>query len=332
VGRQLGFTQWDRLCVPVPFYHCFGMVLSNLCCLCRGATIVVPEEHFDALAVVKAVDAERCTALHGVPTMFAAVLEVPEIEKYDLSTLRTGLMAGAPCPPELMRRVMGEMGCREILIAFGQTEAAPVTHMTSKDDSFEARVYTVGQTSAHQESKVVDTATGDILPVGQDGEICIRGYNVMRGYFELTQATNETIDDGGWLHTGDVGVMDEDGYLKITGRLKELIIRGGENIYPAEIEAFLYEHPKVALVGVFGIPHEKYGEEIGAWIQLKEGVEAEPEEFRAYIKKGMAHFKVPRHVRLVDTFPMTVTGKMQKFRMTELMAKELAAETSDTAG
>ncbi len=323
IGRQLGFTQWDRLCVPVPFYHCFGMVISNLCSLARGAAIIVPAEHFDPVACLKAIETERCTAIHGVPTMFVAQLEVPDFDKYDLSTLRTGVMAGAPCPPELMKRVMGAMGCKEILIAYGQTEASPVTHMTHKDDSFEARVYTVGTTSFHQESKVVDPATGDIVPVGKDGEICIRGYNVMRGYYELEQATREAIDDAGWLHTGDIGVMDEDGYLKITGRLKEMIIRGGENIYPAEIEAYFYEHPKVRQVAVFGVPDERYGEEICAWIELKEGVEAEPDEFRAYIKKGMAHFKVPRHVRLVSEFPMTVTGKMQKFRMTELMSGEL---------
>lgn len=325
VGRQLGFTQWDRLCVPVPFYHCFGMVVSNLCCLARGATIVVPAEHFNPVEVLRAIASERCTALHGVPTMFVAVLEVPDFASYDLSTLRTGIMAGAPCPPELMKRVMGEVGCREILIGFGQTEAAPITHMTRKDDAFEARVYTVGTTSFHQESKVVDPQTGEIVPIGQEGEVCFRGYNVMRGYFDMPEATRDVIDDAGWLHSGDIAVMDQDGYLKITGRLKEMIIRGGENIYPAEIEAYLYEHPKTALVAVFGVPDKKYGEEICAWIQLKEGVDATPEEFQAYVKQGMAHYKVPRHVRLVTEFAMTVTGKMQKFRMREIMAKALGS-------
>lgn len=322
VAEVLRFTEQDRLCIPVPFYHCFGMVLANLACLTHGATIVIPAPHFNAQDTLAAVAAERCTALHGVPTMFVAQLECPEFASYDLSSLRTGIMAGAPCPPPLMRQVMEDMGCREILIAYGQTEASPVTHITHHDDSFERRCETVGTSLPHQEAKIVDPESGALCAIGQPGEICFRGYHVMRGYFQQPEATAKAIDAAGWLHSGDLGVMDADGYVRITGRLKDMIIRGGENIYPAEIEAYLVTHPKVAQVAVFGLPHEKWGEEVGAWIQLHEGETATPEEFQEFAVQGMAHFKKPTYVEIVDEFPLTVTGKIQKFRIRDLVAEQ----------
>ncbi len=323
-AEVLGLTHRDRLCVPVPFYHCFGMVLSNLACLSHGATIVIPAPHFNAAATLAAVAEERCTALHGVPTMFVAELGAEGFAGYDLGSLRTGIMAGAPCPPELMRRVIGEMGCGEILIAYGQTEASPVTHITRPTDSFERRVGTVGTNLPHQEVKIVDPESGETLPVGEQGELCFRGYHVMRGYFEQPEATAEAIDPEGWLHSGDLGVMDEAGYARITGRLKEMVIRGGENIYPAEVEAFFATHPKVAQAAVFGISDTKWGEDLAAWIQLEGGETLDAEELRAFAAEGLSHFKVPRILRIVDDFPMTVTGKIQKFRMREIMERELA--------
>jgi fatty-acyl-CoA synthase len=254
--------------------------------------------------------------------MFVAQLECPEFASYDLSSLRTGIMAGAPCPPPLMRQVMEDMGCREILIAYGQTEASPVTHITHHDDSFERRCETVGTSLPHQEAKIVDPESGALCAIGQPGEICFRGYHVMRGYFQQPEATAKAIDAAGWLHSGDLGVMDADGYVRITGRLKDMIIRGGENIYPAEIEAYLVTHPKVAQVAVFGLPHEKWGEEVGAWIQLHEGETATPEEFQEFAVQGMAHFKKPTYVEIVDEFPLTVTGKIQKFRIRDLVAEQ----------
>lgn len=321
VGAVLQLTPEDRVCVPVPFYHCFGMVVSNLACLAHGATIVLPATHFAAGAVLDAVEKERCTALHGVPTMFVAALELQEHEPRRLDSLRTGIMAGAPCPPELMRKVI-DIGCREILIAYGQTEASPVTHITRPTDSFERRVETVGTNLPHQEVKIVAPDTGETLPVGEQGELCFRGYHVMRGYFEQEEATQQTIDEDGWLHSGDLGVMDDDGYVRITGRLKDMIIRGGENVYPAEIEAWYATHPKVAQAAVFGIPDERWGEEIGAWIELHEGETATIEDMRAWAAEGLAHFKVPRYLRLVENFPMTVTGKIQKFRIREIVEEE----------
>ena len=255
--------------------------------------------------------------------MFVAELGLPDFDSFDLGTLRTGIMAGAPCPPEIMRKVQGVMGCREILIAYGQTEASPVTHITRPDDTFERRTETVGTNLPHQETKIVDPETGKTVAIGETGELCFRGYHVMRGYFELEEATRETIDDRGWLHSGDLGVMDEDGYVRITGRLKDMVIRGGENIYPAEIEAYLCTHPKVAQAAVFGIADPKWGEDLGAWIQIKDGVSADPEEFRDYVREGMAHFKVPRYVTIVEEFPMTVTGKIQKFKIREIVEAEL---------
>ncbi len=325
VAAALGTTADDRLCVPVPFYHCFGMVVSNLGCLTHGAALVIPEAHFDAGAILAAVEAERCTLLHGVPTMFVAELEHENFRDFDLSSLRAGIMAGAPCPPELMQRVMTEMGITDIRIGYGQTECSPVSHCTLPGDSVERRTQTVGTNLPHQEAKIVDPATGATVPIGQQGEICFRGYHVMRGYYGMPEATAEAIDGARWLHSGDLGVMDEDGYVAITGRLKEMLIRGGENIYPAEIEHYLCTHPKVAQAAVFGITDEKWGEDIGAWVQLTAGEAATEGELRQYVKDGMAHFKVPTHLRIVDEFPMTVTGKIQKFRIREMVEEELGA-------
>ena len=327
VGEVMKLTEKDRLCVPVPFYHCFGMVLSNLVCLTHGATIVIPAPHFDAQATLATVQNERCTALHGVPTMFVAELGLPDFDNYELGSLRTGIMAGAPCPPEIMRKVMMEMGCSEILIAYGQTEASPVTHITRPDDEFDRRIETVGTNLPHQETKIIDPESGKTVPLGETGELCFRGYHVMRGYFELEEATRETIDEHGWLHSGDLGVMDGDGYVRITGRLKDMVIRGGENIYPAEIEAYLCTHPKVAQAAVFGISDEKWGEDLGAGVQLAEGETIDPEELRDYVRDGMAHFKVPRYVTIVNEFPMTVTGKIQKFKIREIVEEELGVTT-----
>jgi fatty-acyl-CoA synthase len=324
-ARAMHFSERDRLCVPVPFYHCFGMVLSNLACLAVGATIVVPGPHFDPLAVLEAIAAEKCTALHGVPTMFIGVLEHPRFAEFHLSSLRTGIMAGAPCPPELMRRVMGDLHCPEILIGYGQTEASPLTHLTDRDDSLDRRTETVGRNLPHQEVKIVDTATGATVALGEVGEVCFRGYHVMRGYYGNPEATDEAIDAAGWLHSGDLGTMDADGYVRITGRLKDMIIRGGENIYPAEIEAYLFTHPKIAQVAVFGVPDPKMGEEIAVWVQLHGGETMTEDELVRFAKDGLAHFKVPRRIRFVDEFPMTVTGKLQKFRMQEIETADEAA-------
>ncbi|HEY5789033.1 MAG TPA: fatty acid CoA ligase family protein [Gammaproteobacteria bacterium] len=325
-ARAMHFTADDRLCVPVPFYHCFGMVLSNLLCLSVGACLVIPAEHFDAARVLHAVADERCTALHGVPTMFIAELEQPDFDQLDLRSLRTGIMAGAPCPPELLRRVMQQMHCREILIGYGQTEASPLTHLTTREDSLAHRLETVGTSLPQQEVKVVSGEDGSTLPLGATGEICFRGYHVMRGYYGDPAATAAAIDAAGWLHSGDLGVMEPGGYLRITGRLKEMIIRGGENIYPREIEDLLFTHPKIAEAAVFGVPDPRYGEAVAAWIQLHEGQELTADEVREFCRTHLAHFKVPAIVRFVDAFPMTVTGKLQKFRMRELEAREASAD------
>jgi fatty-acyl-CoA synthase len=301
------------------------MVLANLACFSVGACAVIPCEHFDAGACLRAVEEERCTAIHGVPTMFIAELEHPDFGKFDLSSLRTGIMAGAPCPPALMKRVMEEMHCREILIGYGETEASPLSHLTLREDDLERRTETVGTNLPHQEVKVVDVKSGATVACGEVGEICFRGYHVMRGYYGDPQATARAVDERGWLHSGDLGTMDESGYVRITGRLKDMIIRGGENIYPAEIEEFLFTHPKVAQVAVFGVPDERYGEEVMAWVQLRAGESATAEELRAYCKGRIAHYKVPRHIWFVQEFPMTVTGKLQKYRMREIAAEKMAA-------
>jgi len=316
-ARELGFTEDDRLCVTVPFYHCFGMVLANLLCLSVGACIVMPSEYFDPLAALKAIDAERCTALHGVPTMFMAELEHPEFRSFDLSSLRTGIMAGAPCQPGLVRRVMDEMGCRDILIGYGETEASPLTHLTAATDSLMLRTETVGRNLPHQEVKVIDPSNGAIVAIEKTGEICFRGYHVMKGYYSDPESTKQAIDPDGWLHSGDLGSMDEEGYLRITGRLKEMIIRGGENIYPREIEDYIFTHPKVAEVAVFGVPDDYYGEEVMAWIRLHAGLSATSDEISEYCRGKLAHFKIPKYIWFVEGFPMTVTGKIQKFRMRE---------------
>ena len=322
-ARAMHFSEADRLAVSVPFYHCFGMVLANLLCLSVGACIVIPCEHFDAQAVLRAVAAERCTAIHGVPTMFIAELEDPQFASFDLSSLRTGIMAGAPCPPALMQRVMQDMHCREILIGYGETEASPLTHLTSRDDGMERRIGTVGTNLPHQEVKIVDVASRMTVPRGAVGEICFRGYHVMQGYYGDAEATASAIDRNGWLASGDLGTMDADGYVRVTGRLKEMIIRGGENIYPREIEDFIFTHPKVAEIAVFGIPDAFYGEELMAWIHLRTGETASAEEIRDFCKGRIAHFKIPRHIWFVDEFPMTVTGKLQKFRMREIAIEKM---------
>ena len=322
-ARAMRFTKADRLVVPVPFYHCFGMVLANLLCFSVGACLVIPAEHFDAEAVLEAVVAERCTAIHGVPTMFIAELEHPRFGEFDLGSLRTGIMAGAPCPPALMKRVMEEMHCREILIGYGETEASPLTHLTAIDDTLERRTETVGTNLPHQEVKVVDTAGGRTVATGEIGEICFRGYHIMHGYYGQPEKTAEAIDEAGWLHSGDLGTMDAEGYVRITGRLKEMIIRGGENIYPREIEDYLFTHPKIAQVAVFGIPDEFYGEEVMAWVMLHPGQSMEEEELREFCRDQIAHFKIPKHIWFVDEFPMTVTGKLQKFRMREMAMEKM---------
>ncbi|HEX9802573.1 MAG TPA: AMP-binding protein [Gammaproteobacteria bacterium] len=325
-ARAMRLSEQDRLVVPVPFYHCFGMVLANLLCFSVGACLVIPAEHFDAEAVLAAVAAERCTAIHGVPTMFIAELEHPRFAEFDLGSLRTGIMAGAPCPPALMRRVMEQMHCREILIGYGETEASPLTHLTAIDDTLERRTETVGTNLPHQEVKVVDTASGATVAIGEIGEICFRGYHIMRGYYGQPEKSAEAIDSAGWLHSGDLGTMDEAGYVRITGRLKEMIIRGGENIYPREIEDFLFTHPKIAQVAVFGIPDDYYGEEVMAWVKLHPGESMDEEELHAFCRDRIAHFKIPRHIWFVDEFPMTVTGKLQKFRMREMALEKIRGE------
>jgi fatty-acyl-CoA synthase len=322
VAAGMKLTQADRLCIPVPMYHCFGMVLGNLACVTRGATAVFPADAFEPKAVLETVEAEHCTALHGVPTMFIAELEYPEFGRFDLSTLRTGIMAGAPCPVEVMKSVISRMNMSEILIAYGQTECSPVNHMTLADDPLEKRVETVGRAGPHLEVKIVDEV-GAIVPIGEPGDICTRGYAVMKGYWDDPQRTSETVDSDGWLHSGDLGVMDDDGYVQVVGRLKDMIIRGGENIYPREIEEFLFTHPKIQDAKAVGISDEKYGEEVCVWVQLREQQALSEEEIRTFCKDHIAYFKVPRYIRIVDAFPMTVTGKVQKFKMREQTEKEL---------
>jgi fatty-acyl-CoA synthase len=325
IGECMRFTSQDRLCIPVPFFHCFGCVLGVLACVTHGSTMV-PVETFRPEAVLWTVEQERCTALHGVPTMFIAELEHPDFARYDLSSLRTGIMAGSPCPIEVMRRVIRDMHMSEITIAYGQTESSPVITQTRTDDPLELRVSTVGRALPDVEIRIVDIETGRTLPPGHQGELCTRGYLVMKGYYKMPEETDRVIDHEGWLHTGDLAVMDENGYCRITGRIKNMIIRGGENIYPREIEEFLFSHPKIADVQVYGVPDRKYGEEVMAAIRLKEGVEADEEEIRAYCRNRIADYKVPRYVKFVEDFPMTASGKIQKFKLREMAILEFGLE------
>jgi fatty-acyl-CoA synthase len=326
VAQTMHFTEKDRLCIPVPFYHCFGMVLSNLACMTHGAAMIIPGEYFDPFTVLEAVEKEKCTALHGVPTMFIAELAHPDFGKFDLSTLRTGIMAGAPCPVEVMKQVNDSMNMKEVTIAYGQTETSPVITQTSAKDTLERRTSTVGPPIPHTEVKIVNPETGHIVPIGEQGELCCRGYQVMRGYYNNDRATEEAIDEAGWIHTGDIALMREDGTFKITGRIKDMIIRGGENIYPREIEEFLYTHPEIRDAQVIGVPDQKYGEEICVWIQLKEGESADAEGIKEFCKGKIAHYKIPKYVKFVTEFPMTVTGKIQKYKMREISIKEFGLE------
>jgi fatty-acyl-CoA synthase len=323
VGRGCGYTDADRVCVPVPLYHCFGMVMGNLACTTHGATIVYPAEGFEPEATLAAVAAERCTSLYGVPTMFIAELDHPGFAGHDLSSLRTGIMAGSPCPVEVMKRVRAEMHMDEVTICYGMTETSPVSFQTATDDPVDKRVGTVGRVHPHVEVKVVDPDSGRVVPRGEPGELCTRGYPVMLGYWDNAEATAESIDRAGWMHTGDLAVLDDDGYANIVGRIKDLVIRGGENVYPREVEEFLYGHPAVADVQVIGVPDERYGEELCAWVRLRDGEQAGGDELRDWCQGRIASFKVPRYWRFTDEFPMTVTGKVQKFKMREVSIEEL---------
>ena len=331
IGETLGYTPDDRVCVPVPFYHCFGMVLGNLAIVTHGACIVVPSEAFEARAVLEAVEAERCTSLYGVPTMFIAELNEPSFGEFDLSGLRTGIMAGSPCPIEVMKRVRTAMHMDEVTICYGMTETSPVSTQTARDDPLEKRVGTVGRVHPQLEIKIVDPASGLTVARGEPGELCTRGYSVMLGYWDDADATRAAIDDARWMHTGDLAVMDEDGYVNIVGRIKDMIIRGGENVYPREIEEFLYRHPAISDVQVIGVPDERYGEEVCAWVVVKEGEVLDEGALRAFCAGKIARFKIPRYVRFVDGFPMTVTGKVQKHRMRELEIAERGLRVAATA-
>ncbi|GAB5991662.1 AMP-binding protein [Aeromonas enteropelogenes] len=331
VASGMAFSEQDKLCIPVPLYHCFGMVLGNLVCISVGACALFPSEAFDPVATLQMVSEERCTALHGVPTMFIAELELPQFASFDLSSLRTGIMAGAICPEPLMRKVQSLMHMTEVTIAYGQTECSPINHMTAIDAPLDKRVTTVGRALAHTEIKLVD-ASGETVPIGEKGEICCRGHGVMQGYWQDPAKTAQTIDDDGWLHSGDIGIMDEEGYVQIVGRIKDLIIRGGENIYPREIKERLYEHPAVQDAAVFGVDSERYGEEVCAWVKLRPDQVASEEEIKHFLSARIAYFKVPRYIRFVEEYPMTVTGKLQKFRMREMMTAELTRQYVEAGG
>jgi fatty-acyl-CoA synthase len=323
VGELCGYTEQDRVCIPVPFYHCFGMVMGNLGCTTHGACMVIPAPGFEPAATLHAVQAERCTSLYGVPTMFIAELGLPGFASYDLSSLRTGIMAGSPCPVEVMKRVVSEMHMTDVTICYGMTETSPVSTQTVADDDMERRVSTVGRVHPHLESKIVDPETGVVVPRGVTGELCTRGYSVMLGYWDQPDKTAEAIDAARWMHTGDLATMDEAGYVNIVGRSKDMIIRGGENVYPREVEEFLYTHAAVEDVQVIGVPDAKYGEELCAWVRVRDGQQVTEDDLRAYCTGKIAHFKVPRYFRFTDEFPMTVTGKIQKFKMREVSTDEL---------
>lgn len=330
VGAAQALGEDDRICIPVPLYHCFGMVMGNLAAVTHGAAMVFPSDAFDPLETLRTVEAERCTSLYGVPTMFIGQLQHPEFDRFDLSSLRTGIMAGSPCPVEVMKQVTEKMHMRQVTIAYGMTETSPVSTQTSVDDPVDRRVSTVGRVQPHIEVKIVDE-NGCIVPAGVAGEFCTRGYSVMRGYWGDAEKTAEAVDESGWMHTGDLATMDAEGYFNIVGRMKDMVIRGGENLYPREIEEFLYRHPKVADVQVFGVPDEKYGEELCAWIRLSEGETAEAGEIAEFCRGRISHNKIPRYVRFVDSYPMTVTGKVQKFVMRERMIEELELQEVRTA-
>jgi fatty-acyl-CoA synthase len=326
IGEFLRYTEADRVCIPVPLYHCFGMVLGNLAITTHGAAMVFPAEGFDPLSTMQTVEAERCTSLYGVPTMFIAELEHPDFSRFDFSSLRTGIMAGSPCPVEVMKKVQKDMKMTEVTICYGMTETSPVSTQSKVDDPLEKRVSTVGQVHPHVEIKVIDATTGRVVPRGVPGELCTRGYSVMLGYWNDPHATRQAIDDGRWMHTGDLATMDEQGYVKIVGRIKDMVLRGGENIFPREVEEFLYTMPGVSDVQVIGVPDAKYGEELMAWVKLRPGVALLGEEIRAYCKGKIATYKIPKYYKFVDSFPMTVTGKVQKFKMREMAIQELGLQ------
>ena len=326
IGEGVHYTEHDRVCIPVPFYHCFGMVLGNLACTSHGSTMVIPAEAFDPVAVMECVQEEKCTSLYGVPTMFIGELDHPRFSEFDFSSLRTGIMAGAPCPVEVMKKVKSTMHMPEVTIMYGMTETSPVSTQSAIGDPLEKQVGTVGRVYPHVEIKIVDQASGEILPRGEPGELCTRGYSVMLGYWNNEEATRQAIDAARWMHTGDLAEMDEEGYVKIVGRLKDMIIRGGENIYPREIEEFLYTHADVSDAQVIGIPSEKYGEEVMAWVKLKPGASLTGDDLAAFCKGKIASYKVPRHWKFVDEFPMTVTGKVRKVEMRDVSVKELGLE------
>jgi fatty-acyl-CoA synthase len=331
IGEAMRLTVQDRLCIPVPLYHCFGMVLGNLACLTHGATIVYPNDAFDPLLVLQAVQKERCTGLHGVPTMFIAELDHPRFAEFDLSTLRTGIMAGSPCPIEVMKRVVRDMHMNEVTIAYGMTETSPVSCQSDVNTPLEKRVATVGRVQPHLKVKIVDAESGQTVPCGVTGELCALGYSVMHGYWGEEQRTREAIDAEGWMHTGDLATMDAEGYVNIVGRIKDMVIRGGENVYPREIEEFLYRHPAIQDVQVIGVPDQKYGEELCALIILRPGEKIGEEDVREFCRGQIAHYKVPRYIRFVTEFPMTVTGKVQKFKMREMMKQLLNLDEAKTA-
>ncbi|CUA93498.1 AMP-binding protein [Thiomonas bhubaneswarensis] len=331
IGEAMKLTAVDRLCIPVPLYHCFGMVLGNLACITHGATIVYPNDAFDPLLTLQTVQEEACTGLHGVPTMFIAMLDHPRFAEFDLSTLRTGIMAGSPCPIEVMKRVVRDMHLSEITIAYGMTETAPVSCQSSTDTPLDKRVSTVGQVQPHLEVKIVDPQSGETVAPGETGELCTKGYSVMHGYWGDAEKTREAIDAEGWMHTGDLAVMDVEGYVNIVGRIKDMVIRGGENIYPREVEEFLYRHPMVQDVQVVGVPDPKYGEELCAWIIPKTGAMPTDDDIRDFCKGKIAHYKIPRYIRFVPSFPLTITGKVQKFKIREAMQQELGLRAEKTA-
>jgi fatty-acyl-CoA synthase len=326
IGETLKYSEHDRVCIPVPFYHCFGMVLGNLACTTHGATIVIPAEAFDPVITMETVQQERCTSLYGVPTMFIAELEHQRFKEFDFSSLRTGIMAGSPCPVEVMKKVQTAMHIPEMTICYGMTETSPVSTQSGTDDPFDKRVSTVGRVHPHVEVKIVDPGTGAVVPRDTPGELCSRGYIVMRGYWNNEEATRQAIDAARWMHTGDLATMDVDGYVNIVGRIKDMIIRGGENIYPREVEEFLYGHPEITDVQVIGVPSEKYGEEVMAWVKLRDGATLTGEDLVQWCKGKIATYKIPRHWKFVDSFPMTVTGKIQKFKMRETAVEELGLQ------